>query len=273
MPELPEVETIRRGLDETVIGLELSKVTVLLQKSFVGDYRTILATSITSTKRRGKLLILNTSGPCSILIHLRMTGQLIFSPTGDHSRFPDKSTKVIIDFSTGETLYFNDYRTFGYIHVLETSRILEHSFLEKIGIEPFDVNFNSNYFAQLVSRCPGMNVKSFLLDQTKIAGLGNIYADESLFLAGVLPTRSLKSLSAKELNKLHISIVNILTKGIQLGGSSRTSYVTVTGEKGMFLLEANVYGRAKLACRVCMTPIQKIKHAGRGTHFCHVCQT
>lgn len=272
MPELPEVETIRRGAVHSLIGQKIVLVSILLHKSFIGDPRAVEGCVITNVGRRGKLLILHTSGVNSILIHLKMTGQLISVRKGQMTKLPDKSTKVIFAFESEDKLFFNDYRTFGYVQVFESANLSEHPFLKKVGIEPLDSSFTFEFFEKLVLRFNKMNVKSFLLDQTKIAGLGNIYTDEALFYAHILPMRQIGSLDTIELKDLYLNIKEVLNKGVNLGGSSKTSYVNLHGEKGRFLSQAAVYGRGGMSCIVCGQPIQKSKCAGRGTHYCVHCQ-
>ncbi len=272
MPELPEVETIRLGLERVIISQEIRAVQVSLPKMVRGAIAAVIGSTITAIGRRGKLLVLRTNGEYSILIHLKMTGQLVLESLLSDKVYPNKSTHVIFEFMSGERLFFNDTRTFGYVLVLKTVDLEQYPFLRKLGVEPFDARFTLPYLEGLAKRFPRMNCKLFLLDQTKIAGLGNIYVDESLFRAGILPTRKVGSLTKSELSLLYAGIISVLHQGVRLGGSSRTNYITVDGSKGDFLNEANVYMREGLSCRVCGFPIQKTKFAGRGTHYCHNCQ-
>ncbi len=272
MPELPEVETIRRGLELLVVGQQINSVEVLLPKMFIGSAEDIVGASLVSAGRRGKLLIIRTSGTFSVLIHLKMTGQLLFVRAGETTSLPEKSTKVIFTFESGDRLFFNDFRTFGFVQLFEQTKLDEHPFIRKIGIEPLENFFTQSSFYALLSKSNRSNIKAFLLDQTKIAGLGNIYADEVLFAAKILPTRRVDSLSFSERELLFESIRAVLSKGIDLRGSSHTSYVDVSGERGVFLNQATVYQRAGLPCRDCGTLITKIRLAGRGTHYCPNCQ-
>ncbi len=287
MPELPEVETIRLGLQRAALNQQIKSIQILLPKMFSGDPALIKNTHITNTDRRGKLLIINLTNQDKqfhLLIHLKMTGQLIFESTsipgfaGGHpipplnTPLPNKSTKVIIDFHSGDKLYFNDIRTFGYMKLIHAHKLKDDKFLQQVGIEPLTAEFTLEKFQQLLAKRPKANIKAFLLDQTHIAGLGNIYTDEALFRARVLPWRLVGSLTTEEIPLLHSSIKAVLQAGIELHGASKTSYVNIDGQKGTFLAKVNVYQRQGSPCLICGHPIQKTKWAGRGTHYCVNCQ-
>lgn len=167
MPELPEVETIRRGLQSLVIGQCIHSVEVLLPKMFIGSVEDIVGTSLVAAGRRGKLLIIRTSGAFSILIHLKMTGQLIFVRKDESTSLPVKSTKVIFTFESGDRLFFNDFRTFGYVQLFEQTRLHEHPFIQKVGFEPLESLFTQAAFYELLSKSKRSVIKAFLLDQTK----------------------------------------------------------------------------------------------------------
>jgi len=287
MPELPEVETIKLGLHRTILNQKITKIDILLPKMFSGDPTVVTNATISDIKRRGKMLIIDVTKDSylyHLLIHLKMTGQLIFESQtkpgfgGGHpvpplnTPLPNKSTKIIMEFESEDKLYFNDLRTFGYIKLVPARQLHENTFLQQIGIEPLTPEFTLETFAKLLEKRPKANIKAFLLDQTHIAGLGNIYTDESVFRAGILPWRIVSSLSEQEILLLHGSIKDVLQAGIELQGASQTSYIGVDGKKGTFLAQAAVYGRANLPCLNCGQPIQKTKWAGRGTHYCSNCQ-
>ncbi len=272
MPELPEVETIRKGLQSLLVDRQIVSIDVRLPRIFSGDAEAVRGASIVNATRRGKLLIIKTSSSYSLLVHLKMTGQLIYVTQGKTTTLPDKSTKVIFHLDSGDRLFFNDYRTFGFIQVYPTDQLEAHPFLKKVGIEPFSPQFTKSYLLELMIKAKNMNIKAFLLDQTRVAGIGNIYADEILFAAKILPSRLVSSLAADEQAALFTSIKDILSKGIELRGSSKTSYVDLLGQKGTFLSEACVYQRNGLHCKICGGVIQKSKLVGRGTHFCLNCQ-
>jgi formamidopyrimidine-DNA glycosylase len=186
--------------------------------------------------------------------------------------FPNKSTRVVVYFASGDVLYFNDIRTFGYMKLLPGELVHQDLFLSRLGVEPLEPTFTVAVLQKLLTCSPRQKIKYFLLDQTKIAGLGNIYTDEALFAAGILPTRLVSSLTEEEVESLYSAIIKVLSKGVLLRGSSKTSYVTLDGRAGGFLMENAVYARSGKACLVCGQTIQKTVVAGRGTHYCAYCQ-
>ena len=286
MPELPEVEVVVRELSKKIVGQKIKKVTV-------GNPKTVAPLSvkqfsnktagrtITDVDRRAKVIIITLDDSHHIVIHLKMTGQLIYRPksgkliSGGHSNpptggLPNKFTHVIFDFTDGTTLFFNDMRKFGWVrHIQNHER--ENLFLHT-GVEPLSRTFTYVTFVGLLTKYPKQNLKQFLLDQTHIAGLGNIYVDEACFMSKVLPTRKVESFTLKEKTALHKNIIAVLKLSISKKGTSAKNYVRSDGSKGGFVPYLSVYGRAGLPCKICRTPISKIKHAGRGTHFCSKCQ-
>jgi len=287
MPELPEVETIRRGLEPHFVGRTIERVEVLYPKSFEGNAKDLVDRSVVSLERRGKLLIAYLDNGYALTVHLKMTGQLVWRGKGDDETvmgghpeesymlpLPHKHTRVIIDLDDDSTLYFNALRLFGRVSLLTKQELAEHDFLQRLGPEPLDAQFTTPYLAEQLKKHPTVAVKVFLLDQSNIAGLGNIYADESLFRAMILPTRPAGSLTQGEVRNLHESIQETLELALQYGGSSEKDYVNAIGEKGTYLRIANVYHRTGLDCNRCQTgKIQRIKLGGRSTHFCPVCQS
>lgn len=283
MPELPEVETIRRGLVENIIGKSIKRIDVSEAKSFVGRVSDIDGARITSLSRRGKLLIIETTKQY-ITIHLRMTGQLIY--VGAASRFggghptdsltgplPDRHTRITFEFSDGSHLYFNDQRKFGFVQLLDAQGLKNLPFLQTLGPEPLDPNLSTNQFIERFSRKGKSNIKAALLDQHTIAGIGNIYADESLFLAQIHPETPVSTLNHADFDRLLTSIRASLNASLDSGGSTMETYRKADGTKGDYLEKfANVFGRVGQPCPVCGTPIKKIRVAGRGTHFCPTCQ-
>lgn len=287
MPELPEVETIRLGLLKAAVNQQIKAVEIILPKMFTGNQETLENSTILNVDRRGKLLnitVQKDNQKHHLLIHLKMTGQLIFQSDtlqgfgGGHpipplnTPLPNKSTKIVIEFHSGDKLYFNDLRTFGYMKLVSPDQLKADKFLKTVGIEPLTPEFTLDKFKQILAKRPKANIKAFLLDQTHIAGLGNIYTDEALFRAGVLPWRLVNSLSEAEIKLLHSAIIAVLQAGIELQGASQTSYVNLEGKRGTFLAGAAVYQRQGKPCPVCGAPIQKTKWAGRGTHYCPNCQ-
>ncbi len=290
MPELPEVETVRRGLKNLIIDKKIINVSHDWQKSFPNDQKLVdkflIAASITDVRRRAKVLMIDLSTDFSLVIHLRMTGQMVYrdynNPDKDYgaghptdsliNQLPDRSTRVIIEFDDNSKLFFNDQRKFGYVKLIETNQISAMPFMQKVGPEPLLDNFDAKVLAERLARRKGTSIKAALLDQTVLAGLGNIYVDESLLISGVHPTKLVGKLTSKEINKLAKNIKIVLQKAIDLGGSSSRNYVNAEGVKGDYLAGAYAYKRDGKPCRICGTTIEKSKVAGRGTHTCPKCQ-
>ena len=285
MPELPEVETIRRGLEPVLVGRKIANVEVRAPKLFEGKPAQVVGHEITAVRRNGKLLVLDLAGDNLLTIHLKMTGQLIWLGSGDRSvmgghpekayleTLPHKHTHIIIKLDDGSTLYFNDLRKFGRMSVVAKKDFDSLAFIGKLGPEPLEPVFTSEYLAERLAKHPKQPLKSFLLDQTNIAGLGNIYADESLFRAAILPYRTCSDLSSEEIVALYKAIKETLEVALEHGGSSSKDYLTAVGERGTFLAVANVYHRTGLACNRChIGVIERMKIGGRSTHFCPICQ-
>mgnify|MGYP003584538338 CR=1 FL=1 len=275
MPELPEIETIVAGLNRLVIGKIIDDITWDWAKAFPNDPAVVDATigrSIVKASRMGKAILIDLDNTTTILIHLKMTGQLVFQEADQEGPFPDKTTRVTLDFTDGSLLYFNDQRKFGWVKILTSTELANNEFLQKLGPDPLSKTFTQALFTQRMSRRKDTSVKAALLDQTVVAGLGNIYCDEALFLAGIMPDRKVRTLSDQDYRKLHRAIRKVLKRSVELGGSTRRNYLNVEGIRGHYLDEAFVYGRTGEPCRVCAQPILKIRVAGRGTHFCKHCQ-
>ncbi len=286
MPELPEVETVRRGLHELIIGKTVVKETHDTEKGFpnASDDVThfLLGADITDVRRRAKVLIIDLSTEYSLLIHLKMTGQLVFVGT---TRFgaghpndslihdlPDNSTRVTLEFSDTSKLFFNDQRKFGWMRLMPTLEIPNIDFMQKVGPEPLSTTFTAKEFMQRFSRRAKTNIKAALLDQSVVAGIGNIYADESLWGAKIHPKRLVGSLSNKEFTLLYTEVRAVMNKAIEEGGSSNHTYINAEGKKGSYMTFARVFRREGLPCPRCGTTIEKIRVAGRGTHICPHCQ-
>ena len=285
MPELPEVETIRRGLNDLILGQDIKKIEVLCEKSCQG--RPVLG-KVKGLRRFGKALIIDLDNDYSLLIHLRMTGQLIYdgkrkgsSQSGSRyaaghpsdnftDKLPNKQTRIIIKLTNG-TLFFNDQRKFGFIKFLKTSEIENEPFIKKLAKEPWQMATEELY-AKL-QRHKSACIKATILDQTIIAGLGNIYADEALFAAKIHPARRSGSLTRKETELLLKSAREVMDKSIDSGGSTMATYVKADGTKGDYLEKfANVFRCEGKPCPRCGTTLIKTRIAGRGTHLCPHCQ-
>jgi len=287
MPELPEVETVRRGLNNLIIGRTVKTVTSDTVRSFPNnpnDVKTFLVSSkIVGVRRRAKVLLIDLSTNYTLVIHLKMTGQLVF--IDNSSRFgaghpndslvnslPDKSTRVIIEFIDGSHLYFNDQRKFGWVKLIPTLEVPNIDFMKKVGPEPLEADFTAKQFTDRFKRHPRTTIKAALLDQSVIAGVGNIYADESLWGAKIHPSRLVNTITDTEFKKLYTEVRAVMNLSIEKGGSTNRNYVNAEGKKGSYMDFARVFRREGLECPRCGAEIIKIRVAGRGTHICPFCQ-
>jgi formamidopyrimidine-DNA glycosylase len=282
MPELPEVETVRTGLARLLPKRVVQDVWHDWQKSFPNApadvARFLMKAKIVQVRRRGKVLIIELSSGYSLVIHLKMTGQLVFVGVekfgGGHpndsltSKLPDKSTRVIINFEDGSKLFFNDQRKFGWMRLLPSAEVPEIDFFKSIGPEPLDDSFTVDKFIERVATRPTGMVKAVLIDQTVLAGVGNIYADESLWAAKIHPATKVEDITKPKLVALYNDLRAILRQSIKNGGSTDRNYVDAEGKKGNYLNFAQVFRREGQPCPRCGTIIEKIRVAGRGTHIC-----
>lgn len=280
MPELPEVETIKRQLVQKIIGKVIAEVEVNKPKQFKGKIVDIMGAKITDVNRKAKFLILDLDNGKHILIHLKMTGQLIFvDPSGKYGGghpippfnlpVPNKYTHITIRFKDGSVLYFNDLRQFGWMKVLD--KIEKEKELQKTGIEPLSPNFTIDKFKQLLAKKPNAKIKLFLMDQSIISGIGNIYASEICYYAHVLPDRTNKTLTNQEIQRIHESIIKVLKLAIKYNGTSANDYVNLDGRQGTFDKMLRVYNRKGKRCE-CGGAINKVKMGQRGTYYCDNCQ-
>ncbi len=285
MPELPEVETVKIGLQKLIVSKVISSISTDWQKSFPNDTRVvnkfILNHKIKNVRRRGKVLIIDLDSGYSIMTHLKMTGQLVYvgsarfgagHPTDSLvGGLPDKSTRVIIQFSDKTHLYFNDQRKFGWMKVLMTQDIQFDKFITKLGPEPLEKSTTSKDF---INRITGRSttIKAALLDQSTVAGIGNIYADESLFASKIHPAEKVHNLNDLQLMELWKQIKYVLNLSIAKGGSTDRNYVNAEGKKGSYIEFAKVFRREGRPCYVCGSIIIKTRVASRGTHLCPNCQ-
>lgn len=273
MPELPEVETVRRTLKELILHKQIQSVSISWPKIIKRPLEVeqfsdaLVGQTILDIKRRGKFLLFYTE-IYALVSHLRMEGRYALSESNEPV---DKHTHVIFHFTDGSELRYRDVRKFGTMHLFKKGDEFSTSPLSLLGPEPLDDTFDINQFlAKLANK--KRNIKSVLLDQTVVVGLGNIYVDEALFKAGIHPVRMAQSLSQSEVLTLYEQIVDTLSEAVKKGGSTVRSYVNSQGQMGMFQLEHNVYGRKGEDCKVCGTPLVKIVVGGRGTVFCPSCQ-
>jgi formamidopyrimidine-DNA glycosylase len=317
MPELPEVETVRVGLSEHIVGLQVCSVWFDWPKSFPNDpeiaAQYLIGAMITSVTRRGKVLCIGLDSGYSLLVHLKMTGQMVvrsgnYRFGGGHpndsliNKLPDNSTRVILHLAentaekqqsaTGNhysasrwqhigmnscqantvELFFNDQRKFGWMKLHPTPEIDDIPFFQLLGPEPLATSFSADLFIERARARNNTRVKALLLDQKFIAGVGNIYADESLWGARIHPRTRIAQLDDQQLTRLYQAVKSVLQLSIRSGGSSDKNYVDAEGNKGSYLQWAQVFRREGQPCSRCSQDIVKIRVAGRGTHICMVCQ-
>lgn len=307
MPELPEVETVRRGLAGLLPGRRIAEISFDWPKGFPNAEADVAQFLVNATvvdvKRRAKVLLIELSTKYSLVIHLKMTGQLVFvgqkpeggrwkveggkgtSATDSEVRFgaghpneslvgtlPDKSTRVTFTFEDDSKLYFNDQRKFGWIRLIPTAEVPNIDFFKKVGPEPLSADFKSNDFIGRLERRKNTNIKAAILDQTVIAGVGNIYADEGLWFAKIHPATAVKDVPATKLVQLYTGLRDVMNLSIEKGGSSDKNYVNAEGKRGSYLTFASVFRREGKPCPRCHTIIIKTRVAGRGTHTCPKCQ-
>jgi formamidopyrimidine-DNA glycosylase len=295
MPELPEVETVVRGLNKHLVGHTI--------KSFDFDWpktiktppeifkKELIGSRVVSAERRGKLIIINlippepraskAQAPHSLLIHLKMTGQLVYkSPKNQYgaghpndsliSKLPDKTTRIHFKLNDNSELFFNDVRKFGWVELVPTEDRHLHKFIASLGPEPLEINFKD--FRKVLYRHPNAQVKAKLLDQHIIAGVGNIYADESLWSAKIHPQTKISDISELKLKSLFEELQKVLILSIKQGGSSSANYIKVDGKTGSYLTFAKVYKKEGQPCEHCTTELIRTVAAGRGTRLCPSCQ-
>jgi len=278
MPELPEVETVRLKLQDKILNKKIVKIEVLEKKQLIGDIENILSQKITQLSRQGKYLSLHLSNDYFLNIHLKMSGQILYAdnynkavypitfPHTNTNKMPCKFTRIIIYFSDKSCLFFNDLRKFGWIKISQKQE-------KPKGIDILDKKFSLEFLKSLTAK-NNLPVKTFLLDQNKIAGIGNIYASEILFSARIAPQAKPKSLTPIQTKKLFQEIIKTIKSGIKHQGASGNDKMYVLpdssfgGQQKYFF----VYQREKQPCRICQTPIKRIKQGGRSTFYCPRCQ-
>lgn len=273
MPELPEVETVRRTLKGLIVGKQIESVTVSLPRiiqepdDIIRFETELIGHRILDVGRRGKFLRIIMDG-LVLVSHLRMEGRY---GVYDRSEPVEKHTHVIFHFTDGSELRYRDVRQFGTMHLFQAGEEFKRKPLMKLGLEPLEDSFTVEAFRTVISKRT-TKIKPALLNQEYVVGLGNIYVDEALFVARIHPECPANTLTESELNRLHEAIVNTLTHAVEAGGSSIKSYVNGQGEMGMFQQSLKIYGRKNEPCVACGHPIEKSVVGGRGTHFCPVCQ-
>jgi len=303
MPELPEVETVVRGL-KVLKGKKISKLEISKPKlvsvgpqilspkrihdqSHVRKFIKVLkGRRILSVRRRAKLIKIQLDQNWWILIHLKMTGQIIIqnknqkkllvkltnTPTASFELLPSKHTHIIIGFTDGTRLYYNDVRVFGTWRAVKNQDLNKVKDLQDFGPEPLSQEFTLIMFKKQISKRPNLKIKQALTEQSLIAGVGNIYADEALFWAKIRPTRLVKQIKTKEWLGLYKALQKVLLRAIAEHGSSVGDFIQTNGQIGNYGNFHMVYGQKGQACKICKTPIKRIVIGGRSSHYCSYCQ-
>ncbi len=287
MPELPEVETIRKGLEKYLVGHKIENIEIKVPKLFQGDVENVKGAKVQKVRRFGKGLVIDLSNGNSLAIHIKLTGQLIYQgidvPKGTKvskdkvGTVPSKFTHVIFKLDKAAYLYYNDLRRFGWIKVVPTDEVHDLPFFKSMGPEPSVAKamegkaLTFEYFKKVLMNS-NLAVKPLIMDQKRIGGIGNIYANDALYLAKIDPKRPAKTLSSQETKKLYDAIHKVMAKGLKYGGSSELTYVNVLGQEGEYQRHTLVYGRQGDVCERDGERIKKYFLGGRGTYWCPACQ-
>lgn len=287
MPELPEVETVKRGLEKLLIGHTIVKVTSDNPKSFPNAPEDVqhflIDATVIGLRRRAKVLLIDLSSQYTLVIHLKMTGQIVYRgvesfgaghPTDSLvGSLPDRSTRVEFWLDNNAKLFFNDQRKFGWVRLIPTVQVANIDFMKKVGPEPLDDAFTDKIFIERLEKRKGTTVKAAILDQTVLAGIGNIYADEGLWGAKIHPATRVRDVPEQKLKKLFTELQYVLRLSIEKGGSTDRNYVNAEGKRGSYIDFARVFRKEGTPCqRHPHQLIEKIRVAGRGTHICPACQ-
>ncbi|CAM2963940.1 DNA-formamidopyrimidine glycosylase [Paenibacillus sediminis] len=273
MPELPEVETVKRTLNRLIVGKQIDSVTVSLGRIIQRPDDTqqfaleLAGHTIQRVERRGKFLRILLDD-LVLVSHLRMEGRYGVYRKDEPV---EKHTHVIFHFTDGTELRYKDVRQFGTMHLFKPGEEFTLPPLAKLGMEPLDESFTLDRFKSVLSKRK-VKIKPLLLNQAYVVGIGNIYVDEALFRAGIHPEQMANTISDKQWAALHQAIITTLTDAVKAGGSSIKSYVNGQGEMGMFQHQLQIYGRKSEPCAKCDTLIEKTVVGGRGTHYCPSCQ-
>ncbi len=281
MPELPEVETLRIGLNKYLHRHKIIDLDIRTSSVFHAKKKDIVGTKITGVRRFGKLLVIDLSNGNSLTIHVKMTGQLIYRGPNLKQKvqlspkvvggIPGKHTHVIFKLDKNGVLYFNDFRRFGWIKIIPTVQVAKEGFAAKLGPEPFK-DLTLLKFQQILGKHKTY-IKVLLMDQAKIAGVGNIYANEALWMSKIHPKQPANSLNTRHVQELYKDLLRVLKKGIKYGGASENIFVTSEGKEGTFQNHFLVYAQQGKVCSRCKkAKIDKFFLGGRGTYYCPTCQ-
>jgi len=271
MPELPEVQTIVNELSKEIKGKKIVRLEVLEPKMVKGDVKRLEGLVVEEVRRRAKLIIVDLSDDYHLLFHLKLTGQLLYYR--EKKKQDDaEPARVVIHFADKSFLRFNDRRKFGYIKILTKKELEEVLKKEDYGPEPLEDEFTYKRFLQILSQRPNAQIKPLLMEQSFIAGIGNLYSDEILFTAKIHPKKKVSQLCDADKKSLYGAIKKILKEALQHKGSSLDTYRRTTGEKGDYEKHRRVYRRLGEPCFSCGSPIQSLKFGSRTSYFCPTCQ-
>lgn len=273
MPELPEVETVKKGLTRNIISKKIQNIEIntdrLRYPLDKNEFSILKHKEIKSVQRRGKHLIVYLNNKLQIIIHLGMSGVIKITDTTSYSKV--KHDHIILQLSDDLTLSYNDPRKFGYWLINSNNSPLEHKVLITHGVEPLTDDFNAEYLLTKLQKTT-RKIKQAIMDNSIVVGIGNIYASEALFDSNILPTRGSNTITKKEIKKLIDSTKKILAKAIAEGGTTLKDYKNTEGKPGYFTQQLNVYGRANQECYICNTKIESLVIGQRNTYYCKKCQ-
>jgi len=282
MPELPEVETLKLGLKKYLVGHKIEKIEIRVAKIFQGNPKDVIGAKVVDIKRVGKGLIIELDNDYDLAIHLKLTGQLIYRGKETSKitvsikaggELPSKHSHVIFTLDKGAMLFYNDLRRFGWVKVVKKDELKNLPFFKEMGPEPYQRTDLGHPILDLADfkakiKKSGLAVKLLLMDQKKIGGIGNIYANEALFEAKIDPRRKAKELSDAEAERLYKAIFEVIKRGINYGGSSDVNFINALGQEGAYQKHFLAYDRQGKRCSICGGKIKKIFLGGRGTYFC-----
>jgi formamidopyrimidine-DNA glycosylase len=275
MPELPEVETLKLGLEQYLVGHKIEAIEVRLPKIFQGEVKSVVGAKVIKIDRLGKGLIIVLDNNLSLVVHLKLTGQMVYRDKNLKNIvlsvkaggiLPNKHTHVIFSLDKGANLFYTDIRQFGYIKVIKQNELKSLSLFKEMGPEPFK-DLTLEIFEKVLSKS-SLAIKVLLMDQKKIGGIGNIYANDALFLAKIDPRRPSKSLDKAEIENLFKAVLEVLSNGLKYGGASDVDFVNALGQDGQYQDYFLAYGKKGEKCTVCDGVIEKIQLSGRGTFYC-----
>ncbi len=281
MPELPEVQTVVTQIGKKITGKTMAGFWTDWDKKVLEPVskvkKLVKGTTVLGTRRFGKTIVIDLDNAYSIVIHLKMTGHLLYKDEANQGakEWQDPTNQYIhhrFDFEDGSHVDFSDMRKFGWVDICETAEILNHRHIEKLGVDALSRDFGPEILGEYCARTPKKSIGMLLLEQEKIAGIGNIYRSEALYRAGILPHRHAGTLTPREIRVLHEKIQEVLREAVRLRGTTDGDFRDTAGKRGSFQKRLYVYGRTGLPCKKCGTIIERKKIGSRSVFFCSRCQ-